>query len=95
MKLIASKIFVAIRLVSVCCNKVFLIIIKIFYCNKLIATKIYCNKKFVAIVYSHRLYRNSEQRKNFVVIELYCNKMKLIATKFFVAIRLFSCSEVS
>ena len=53
-----KKNFVAINYSNniFCCNKVFLIIIKIFYCNKLIATKCYYNEIFVAIVYCHKVY---------------------------------------
>ena len=40
-----------------CYNKVFLIIIKIFYCNKI----------FVAIVYCHRFYRNCGQQIFFLL----------------------------
>ena len=55
-----------------CYNKVFLIIIKMFYCNKI----------FVAIVYCHRFYGNCGQHIFFFCcnrgllqqFELYCNK---------------------
>ena len=55
-----------------CYNKVFLIIIKMFYCNKI----------FVAIVYCHRFYGNCGQHIFFfVAIEVYCNNLNFIATK--------------
>ena len=74
-----NKNFVATNYSSniFCCNKLFLIIIKIFYWNEI----------FVAIVYCQRLYRNSGQRIFFVAIEVYCNNLNLIAIKKFVAIR--------
>ena len=45
--------------------------------------------------YYHRVYCNGLQRLTFVTIKVYCNKMKVIATKNFIAINLFSCSESS
>ena len=47
---------------------------------------------FVAKTYYHRVYCNDLQRLTFVAIKVYCNKMKVIATKNFIAINLFSCS---
>ena len=46
-----------------------------------------------AKIYYHRVYYNGLQRLTFIAIKVYCNKMKVIATKNFVAINLFSCSE--
>ena len=48
-----------------------------------------------AKTYYHRVYCNGLQQLIFVAIKVYCNKMKVIATKNFVAINLFSCSACS
>ena len=42
--------------------------------------------------YYHRVYCNGLQQLIFVAIKVYCNKMKVITTKNFVVINLFSCS---
>ena len=70
--------------------------------NEIIATKILLQyiifiamTYFVAKTYYHRVYCNSLQRLTFVAIKVYCNKMKVIETKIFVAINLFSCSANS
>ena len=42
--------------------------------------------------YYHGVYCNGLQRLTFVVIKVYFNKMKVIATKNFVEINIFSCS---
>ena len=67
--------------------------------NEIIATKILLQYMifiamtyFVIKTYYHRVYYNGLQRLTFVAIKVYCNKMKVIATKNFVAINLFSCS---
>ena len=67
--------------------------------NEIIATKILLQYMifiamayFVAKTYYHRVYCNGLQRLTFVAIKVYYNKMKVIATKNFVAINLFSCS---
>jgi hypothetical protein len=46
-----------------------------------------------AKTYYHRVYCNGLQQLTFVAIKVYCNKMKVITTKNFVAINLFSCSD--
>jgi hypothetical protein len=68
--------------------------------NGIIATKILLHymifiatKNFVVKTYYHGVYCNGLQRLTFVAIKVYCNEMKVIATKNFVAINLFSCSE--
>ena len=68
--------------------------------NGIIATKIslqyiifIATTNFVAKTYYYGVYCNSLQRLTFVAIKIYYNKMKVIATKNFVAINLFSCSE--
>ena len=48
----------------------------------------------VAKTYYHRVYCNGLQRLTFVTIKVYCNKMKAIETKNFVAINIFSCSAM-
>ena len=79
--LYCNKNYVAINYSNniFCCNKVFLIIIKAFYCNK-----IYCNEIFFAIVYCHKLYCNRGLLQQY---EAYCNK-KFHCNKIFVAIHL-------
>ena len=69
--------------------------------NEIIATKILLQYMifiamtyFVAKTYYQRVYCNGLQRIIFVAIKVYCNKMKVIATKNFVAINLFSCSDI-
>ena len=68
--------------------------------NDIIATKILLQYMifiamtyFVAKTYYHRVYCNGWQRLTFVAIKVYCNKIKVIATKNFVAINLFTCSD--
>ena len=81
----------------------------IFYCNEIvvaingiIATKIslqymifIATTNFVAKTYYHEVYCNGLQRLTFVAIKVYYNKIKVIATKNFVVINLFSCSAGS
>ena len=57
-------------------------------CNKPITTEFIATAK----TYYHRVYCNDLQRLTFVAIKVYCNKMKVITIKNFVAINLFSCS---
>ena len=45
-----------------------------------------------AKTYYHGVYCKGLQRLTFIAIKVYYNKMKVIATKNFVAINLFSCS---
>jgi hypothetical protein len=68
--------------------------------NGIIATKIslqymifIATTNFVAKTYYHGVYCNGLQRLTFIAIKVYYNKMKVIATKNFVAINLFSCSD--
>jgi hypothetical protein len=58
--------------------------------NGIIATKILlqymifiATTNFVAKTYYHRVYCNGLQRLTFVAIKVYCNEMKVIATKKF------------
>ena len=53
-------------------------------------------KEFIATAktYYHEVYCNGLQRLTFIAIKVYYNKMKVIATKNFVAINLFSCSDI-
>jgi uncharacterized protein (UPF0371 family) len=68
--------------------------------NGIIATKILLHymifiatKDFIAKTYYHRVYCNGLQRLTFVAIKVYCNEMKVIVTKNFIAINLFSCND--
>jgi hypothetical protein len=78
------------------CNEIIVAI------NGIIATKILlqymifiATTNFVVKTYYHRVYYNSLQRLTFVAIKVYCNEMKVIATKNFVAVNLFSCSGLT
>ena len=69
--------------------------------NRIIATKISLQyiifiamTKFVAKTYYFGGYYNGLQRLTFVAIKVYCNEMKVIAAKKFVATNLISCSVV-
>ena len=64
--------------------------------NEIIATKISLQYMifiaiiyFVAKTYYYKVYCNGLQRLTFVAIKVYCNEMKVIATKNSVAINLF------
>ena len=70
--------------------------------NEIIATKISLQYMifiamtyFVVKTYYRRVYCNGLQRLTFVAIKVYCNEMKVIAIKNFVAINLFSCNVCS
>ena len=71
-----------------CCNIWYLLQWHILL-QKLITIEFIATAK----IYYHRVYCNGLQRLTFVTIKVYYNKMKVIATKNFVAINLFSYSE--
>ena len=76
------------------CNEIIVAIYRIIATKILLQYMIFiATTNFVAKTYYHGVYCNGLQRLTFVAIKVYCNKMKVIATKKFVATNLFSCSD--
>jgi hypothetical protein len=64
--------------------------------KKLIAISIvYCNELLVAQNYCFGLCCNDLHKTIFIVMTIYCNDFDVIATTFFVAVNVFSCSDIT